>query len=188
MNEPRHIHLDLPLSGTLTACVQKQFDTMNVTFFNWFASQISARSLQERHTILRSILSNCRPVDLSFIHSYVTKAPSLRVDFVAELPGELAFLILTHLYNDPVSLVRAARVSKTWHRIIQDNDFWRQLCNLKQWKANAVHHAIMKMSSRRCLPFYNNDNFWYPLYNLVPLCPPWKAAFMDHYVRFTTLM
>ncbi|KAI0128966.1 WD domain-containing protein [Xylariales sp. AK1849] len=47
-----------------------------------------------------------------------------RVDFVSKLPSELAIQILSHL--DATHLSAAARVSKVWHEIAQDQQIWRQ--------------------------------------------------------------
>lgn len=47
-----------------------------------------------------------------------------KVDFVAELPSELAIQILSHL--DATCLNSAAGVSKQWYALVQDQQVWRQ--------------------------------------------------------------
>lgn len=48
----------------------------------------------------------------------------IRNDFIARLPFELAVHILSYL--DAAHLATASRVSKLWHRAIQDQHVWRQ--------------------------------------------------------------
>lgn len=47
-----------------------------------------------------------------------------RVDFVGQLPSELAIQILSHL--DATYLTAAAKVSKQWYSLVQDQQIWRQ--------------------------------------------------------------
>jgi F-box and WD-40 domain protein 1/11 len=47
-----------------------------------------------------------------------------RVDFVSELPLELAVQILSHL--DARNLCAATRVSKSWNEMVRDQHIWRQ--------------------------------------------------------------
>ncbi|KAI1854889.1 hypothetical protein JX266_001007 [Neoarthrinium moseri] len=47
-----------------------------------------------------------------------------RVDFVSRLPSELAIQVLSHL--DATHLTAAARVSKKWYSVAQDQQIWRQ--------------------------------------------------------------
>lgn len=47
-----------------------------------------------------------------------------RVDFIGRLPSELAIQVLSHL--DATYLTAAARVSKRWYSLVQDQQIWRQ--------------------------------------------------------------
>jgi F-box and WD-40 domain protein 1/11 len=54
----------------------------------------------------------------------IDDCPVTKVDFIYRLPSELAIQVLSHL--DATHITAAARVSKTWHRIAQDQQIWRQ--------------------------------------------------------------
>ncbi|RYP37668.1 hypothetical protein DL767_002841 [Monosporascus sp. MG133] len=48
----------------------------------------------------------------------------VRIDFISQLPMELAIQVLAHL--DATQLATASRVSKSWCELIQDQQIWRQ--------------------------------------------------------------
>lgn len=69
-------------------------------------------------------------------------ASMVRKDFVAELPVEIAVQILSHL--DAGQLSTAARVSKLWYGLVQDQHIWRQSFLREKTYTYAT--------SRRCQP------------------------------------
>jgi len=53
--------------------------------------------------------------------------PNRRRDFLADLPPEVALLILSFV-NDVRTLSRASRVSRTWKTLVEDEVPWKVLC------------------------------------------------------------
>ncbi|KAH8673545.1 putative F-box and WD40 domain protein [Xylariales sp. PMI_506] len=68
-------------------------------------------------------LSNLDELDATTSNALENSAVS-RVDFISKLPSELAVQILAHL--DVTHLTAAARVSRAWNEIAQDQQIWRQ--------------------------------------------------------------
>ncbi|CAJ0961114.1 unnamed protein product, partial [Mesorhabditis belari] len=52
--------------------------------------------------------------------------PLFQKDFLAQLPKEIAYRIIAHL--TPRDLMTCAGVSRTWQRICEDDQTWRQKC------------------------------------------------------------
>ncbi|CAJ0919335.1 unnamed protein product, partial [Mesorhabditis belari] len=52
--------------------------------------------------------------------------PVFQKDFLSQLPVEVAYRIIAHL--TPHDLVTCAGVSRTWRRIFEDDETWRQKC------------------------------------------------------------
>ncbi|KLO10951.1 WD40 repeat-like protein [Schizopora paradoxa] len=82
-------------------------------------AHLKALGASARHQFLDAILTDCSPSELLFIHTKVT--PLLKRDFLKDLPFELATYILTFV-DDPKTLARSCRVSKSWNSIICEED------------------------------------------------------------------
>ncbi|KAI8357328.1 WD40-repeat-containing domain protein [Choanephora cucurbitarum] len=82
---------------------------------------------QQKQFFLSDIISNCCDnSQLTFLNSII--APRLKVDFLKQLPPEIALHILSYIHS-PSTLTRATAVSKHWYHLIRDNDnLWRSLC------------------------------------------------------------
>jgi len=78
---------------------------------------------EARAFVLQSILSSCRVRQLQFVSTLIR--PFLQRDFISHLPTEMSVEILSHL--DPLSLCRAASVSKKWRSLVNDDKIWRGL-------------------------------------------------------------
>ncbi|EFX00316.1 f-box and wd domain containing protein [Grosmannia clavigera kw1407] len=52
------------------------------------------------------------------------QAPISKVDFIVQLPVELSIMVLSHL--DAAGLAAASRVSRQWHRVLQNQHIWRE--------------------------------------------------------------
>jgi F-box and WD-40 domain protein CDC4 len=102
-----------------------------------------------RRQILVSILSSCTSSELLFIST--TIAPMLKRDFLFWLPTELSLHILTFV-DDPKSLVHASRVSKHWHKLVNEECVWRWLCHL---------HGFEDFDDEYPVPINLKDDFSY---------------------------
>ncbi|KAH9922431.1 WD40-repeat-containing domain protein [Fomitopsis serialis] len=80
-----------------------------------------------RFQYLAGLLADCTPAELLFISTTIT--PLLRRDFLKDLPAELAFHVLSFI-DDPKTLARASRVSRTWHQLLDDQWLWRRMCDI----------------------------------------------------------
>lgn len=72
--------------------------------------------------VLWQLLRRCQISTLQFAAEVI--APTLQRDFLADLPLELSLNILKYL--DAKSLCRASAVSRTWHKIVDADDYiWK---------------------------------------------------------------
>jgi F-box/WD-40 domain protein MET30 len=74
--------------------------------------------------MLQGILSTCCFPQLSFISSNVRNL--IKIDFISALPNELGFKILCFL--DTTSLCTAAKVSRRWRQMADDDVVWHRMC------------------------------------------------------------
>ncbi|KAI8925381.1 WD40-repeat-containing domain protein [Entophlyctis helioformis] len=77
-------------------------------------SSFDSLPLQLKNYLLAELLRRCSMPSLQFVSSLVL--PSLRRDFVAELPVELSYQILDYL--DLRTLARCQRVSRDWRHVL----------------------------------------------------------------------
>ncbi|KAK3683085.1 hypothetical protein LTR37_020570 [Vermiconidia calcicola] len=87
-------------------------------------SLFSAAPAKQRNLMLRGILTQCCFPQLSYITSTVRDL--IKIDFLAALPPELAFRVLSYL--DTGSLCRAAQVSQRWRSLADDDVVWHKMC------------------------------------------------------------
>jgi len=99
-------------------------DPLTQTIARDMAQQLKAIKTDEgRAYILQTILSSCRLRQFQFVSTLIR--PFLQRDFISYLPMEVSVEILSHL--DPLSLCRAAMVSKKWRALVSDDKIWRVL-------------------------------------------------------------
>lgn len=74
--------------------------------------------------MLQGIITQCCFPQLSLVSREVQE--QLKIDFLAALPTELSYKILSHL--DTVSLCKAAQVSRRWRNLADDDVVWHRMC------------------------------------------------------------
>ncbi|KAI7904911.1 WD40-repeat-containing domain protein [Cokeromyces recurvatus] len=80
----------------------------------------------QKKYFLHELVDSCDNSQLTFLNSLI--APRLKVDFIKELPPEIALHILSFV-DLPSDLLHAISVSKYWHSLIRDdNRLWKLLC------------------------------------------------------------
>ncbi|KAI1494795.1 WD40-repeat-containing domain protein [Biscogniauxia mediterranea] len=85
----------------------------------------------------------------------------VRVDFIAQLPLELAVHVLAHL--DAAQLGVASQVSKLWHRVAQDQHIWRQ--SFLREKTNTYATTLPIQPGTGCgIPSIRPGNDWQKIY------------------------
>lgn len=87
-------------------------------------SLFSAAPPKHRNLMLRGILAQCCFPQLSYLSASVREL--IRIDFLAALPPELSFQILSYL--DTTSLCKAAQVSQRWRCLADDDVVWHRMC------------------------------------------------------------
>ncbi|KAJ7763944.1 WD40-repeat-containing domain protein [Mycena maculata] len=122
-----------------------------------------------RQQYLASLLHSLTPAELLFVST--TIAPLLKRDFVADLPTELALMVLSFI-DEPRTLVRASRVSRRWKAMVADESIWRGMCMRIGFSSKEVK-AIMDVVSPDDEPLEEMEEF-----AQFPLDPPqqWLAA------------
>ncbi|KAJ7230553.1 WD40-repeat-containing domain protein [Mycena pura] len=78
-----------------------------------------------RQKYLAALLHSLTPGELLFVST--TIAPLLKRDFIADLPTELALMILSCI-DEPRTLARASRVNRRWKAMVADESIWRGMC------------------------------------------------------------
>ncbi|KAI8094172.1 WD40-repeat-containing domain protein [Thamnidium elegans] len=114
--------LDLSSSLCLTNSEQDQLSHLKTSFH-------LLSSLQKQF-FLYEIINSCDNTQLTFLNSLIE--PRLKVDFLKELPPELALHILSYI-DLPSTLSRANCVSKYWNSLIRDENLWKSLCKTHQY-------------------------------------------------------
>lgn len=74
--------------------------------------------------MLQGIITQCCFPQLSTVSREVQE--QLKIDFLAALPTELSYKILSYL--DTVSLCKAAQVSRRWRSLADDDVVWHRMC------------------------------------------------------------
>jgi F-box and WD-40 domain protein MET30 len=87
-------------------------------------SLFSAAPSKHRNLMLQGILAQCCFPQLSFLSANVREL--IRIDFLSALPSEVSFRILSFL--DTTSLCKAARVSRRWRQLADDDVVWHRMC------------------------------------------------------------
>ncbi|KAG9257166.1 WD40-repeat-containing domain protein [Emericellopsis atlantica] len=87
-------------------------------------SLFSAAPAKHRELMLQGIITQCCFPQLSTVSREVHE--QLKIDFLAALPPELSYKILTYL--DTVSLCKAAQVSRRWRDLADDDMVWHHMC------------------------------------------------------------
>ncbi|PHH68539.1 hypothetical protein CDD80_7440 [Ophiocordyceps camponoti-rufipedis] len=87
-------------------------------------SLFSAAPAKHRELMLQGIITQCCFPQLSTVSREVQE--QLKIDFLAALPAELSYKILSHL--DTVSLCKAAQVSRRWRSLADDDVVWHRMC------------------------------------------------------------
>ncbi|KAG6125694.1 E3 ubiquitin ligase complex SCF subunit scon-2 [Claviceps aff. purpurea] len=87
-------------------------------------SLFSAAPSKQRELMLQGIITQCCFPQLSTVSREVQE--QLKIDFLAALPTELSYKILSYL--DTVSLCKAAQVSRRWSSLADDDVVWHRMC------------------------------------------------------------
>ena len=80
---------------------------------------------------MTEILGCCDNQLLQYVYTFIT--PKLKIDFLKELPIELALYVLSFI-DDPRTLSRASLVSRHWHVLLKDEGAWKALCFKHQYR------------------------------------------------------
>lgn len=84
-----------------------------------------------------------------------------KVDFIAQLPSELAIQVLAHL--DAANLAAAARVSKGWNQVVRDQYIWRQSFLREKTSAFAIG-KVVEAGKGLGVPPIRPGNDWRKIY------------------------
>jgi F-box and WD-40 domain protein CDC4 len=79
----------------------------------------------EKQYFLYDMINSCDNSQLAYLNSLI--APRLKVDFLKELPPEIALQILSNV-DQPKYLARTACVSKYWNSLLRDESLWKSVC------------------------------------------------------------
>ncbi|KAG1448496.1 hypothetical protein G6F56_008924 [Rhizopus delemar] len=115
--------LSLESCSLLSQCDEKDHLSHLITSFQHFTPT-------QKQIFLYEIINHCDNNQLTFLNSLI--APRLKVDFLKELPLEIALHILSYI-DSPATLGHAARISKYWNSLIKDETLWRILCKRHQY-------------------------------------------------------
>jgi F-box and WD-40 domain protein 1/11 len=87
----------------------------------------------------------------------------VKLDFVSELPAELAIQVLGQL--DAATLATASRVSKNWHEVIKNQHIWRESF-LQEKTGTYATSARVKPGTGLGVPAVKPGNDWKEIYRV----------------------
>lgn len=131
----------------------------------------------QRRQFLCAILNDCTPDELSFVST--TIASLLKRDFLRDLPPELAIYILSFL-DEPLTLLRAGRVSRYWNGLVADDWIWKHLFYIHGFVGDPRAPNIAAASMTRSLSD-DLENTSYPA-TPPPVERSYRALFRDAFV------
>lgn len=112
----------------------------------------------QKQYFLYEIINSCDNSQLTFLNSLI--APRLKVDFLKELPPEIALHILSYI-ESPSTLSRATCVSKYWNALIRDETLWRELCKTHQYNIPITAYTLHTNTTNnniQHLPYHSNTS------------------------------
>lgn len=115
--------LDLESCALLSQCDEKEHLSHLVSSFQLLTPM-------QKQLFLYEIINHCDNGQLTFLNSLI--APRLKVDFLKELPPEIALNILSYIDN-PATLAHASRISKYWNSLVKDETVWKVLCKRHEY-------------------------------------------------------
>lgn len=94
-------------------------------------------SASQRNDTLRKLLAECDVPQFHLLAAEMApimhgRCPNNCQDIVGWLPDDMAVTVLSFL--DPVSLCRAARVSRRWHELCRTPHLWKRLVKLPEFR------------------------------------------------------
>ncbi|KAJ9125733.1 hypothetical protein QFC24_002517 [Naganishia onofrii] len=112
----------------------KEVDSSNDPVFDHaaFIAAFPHLPATTRLEILQSLLPVLSVPELLMLSSHI--GPRLKRDFLRDLPIELALHILSFV-DDPKTLARASAVSRYWHRLLEDEQTWKEMCQRHRFQA-----------------------------------------------------
>ncbi|KAI8143919.1 WD40-repeat-containing domain protein [Fennellomyces sp. T-0311] len=125
----RSSYVDLSM-GDNPAQVSSTLDKSRLDYIAKVKTTFLQLSNQQKHIFLSELLNCCDNQLLAFVHTLI--APRLKIDFLKQLPIELALHVLSFI-DDPRTLARASRVSLFWNDLLSDESTWKALC-LRQYR------------------------------------------------------
>lgn len=99
---------------------------------------------RQKHFFLSEILACCDNQLLAFLNTLI--APRLKIDFLKQLPTELALHVLSFV-DDPRTLARASRVSRYWNNLLKDDSTWKELCLKQYYRQKRLRIPMTNLSS-----------------------------------------
>lgn len=135
-------------------------DKVKLDYIGKVKTTFQQLTIQQRRFFLTEILGCCDNQLLQYIYTFIT--PKLKIDFLKELPMELALHVLSFI-DDPRTLARASHVSHHWNTLLKDEAAWKALCLKHQYRwsyirtMNHLRHISYRDFFRRK---YNIDTAW----------------------------
>ncbi|EIE79300.1 hypothetical protein G6F46_008594 [Rhizopus delemar] len=103
----------------------------------------------QKQLFLAEIINLCNNTQLTFLNNLI--APRLKVDFIKELPPEIALHVLSYI-DHPAALTQAAQISRYWNALIKNETLWKTLCERYQYSTqvdSCRYHFKRQYSIRR---------------------------------------
>lgn len=129
--------IDLTSHNNLSNSEQAQLSHLKTSFH-------LLTNLQKQY-FLYEIINSCDNPQLTYLNSLIE--PRLKVDFLKELPPEIALHILSYI-DLPFTLSRANCVSKYWNSLLKDENLWKSLCKIHQY-GQIVKHSYREHFKRK---------------------------------------
>ncbi|KAI9312865.1 WD40-repeat-containing domain protein [Dichotomocladium elegans] len=89
---------------------------------------------KQQRQLLSELLKCCDNQLLTFLYSLIS--PKLKIDFITQLPNEVALQVLGFIDgSDVYTLAQISRVSKRWNALLCDESIWKEMCRKYMFKS-----------------------------------------------------
>ncbi|RFU74996.1 wd40 repeat-like-containing domain [Trichoderma arundinaceum] len=172
-DEPPYIPMNTGAAAKASVALQNEYYHRQAMQTQWL--QYSSEDSNDRESGIGIVVTE------PFIESGISDDGSLaqdssisRIDFVKELPSELAIHVLAYL--DAAALAKASVVSRHWKDVIRNQHIWRESC-LREMTTTYATSEPVQPGAGLGVPEVVPTNDWKQIYRAkVELAQKWKEG------------
>ncbi|KAJ4860757.1 WD domain, g-beta repeat domain-containing protein [Trichoderma breve] len=173
-DEPPYIPMNTGAAAKASVALQNEYYTRQAMHTQWLQS--SSEDSNDRESGIGIVVTQ------PFIESGLSDDGSIlaqdsnisRVDFIKQLPSELAIHVLACL--DAAALAKASVVSRHWNEVVRNQHIWRESC-LREMTTTYATSEPVKPGAGLGIPEVVPTNDWKQIYRAkLELAQKWKEG------------